>query len=346
MNKRFLLIVSGACVGWLCSLSVQAAPDQALPDGALLPAVKVDMRHHGYQLGDLLTQKIRLHLPQGMVLDTHSLPLAGPVKPWLDLADIQYQPGKQGGELTLVWQMFATVEQAQPLSLPELALIARHTADVGKSKVVNLHIPATPFYYSPVLGAEARQTDRLPSRPPLLYATRLWQWLTALGAAISVGLLLLALWVQDRLPGVPFRPGPLTRLHRQWSRTGALAMSHDKTESQTLAQAQAHQLYMALCESAGQRLYRHTLHTLFAQAHYLQAHQSHISAFLAGYWQQRYGLESDVIESNVPENNVMDVHNDVKTWLTSAAWLERVHRRAERQAPQSSPAPVAVSGQS
>lgn len=332
MNKRFLLIVSGACVGWLWSLSVQAAPDQALPDGALLPAVKVEMRHHGYQLGDLLTQKIRLHLPQGMTLDTHSLPLAGPVKPWLDLADIQYQPGKQGGELILVWQMFATVEQAQPLTLPELPLIARHTADVGKSKVVNLHIPATPFYYSPVLGAEARQTERLPSRPPLLYATRLWQWLTALGAAISAGLLLLALWVQDRLPGVPFRPGPLTRLHRQWSRAGAL---HAQT------QAQAHQLYMALCESAGQRLYRHNLHTLFAQAHYLQAHHSHISAFLAGYWQQRYGPES-----NVPENNVMEVYSDVETWLTSAAWLERVHRRAERQAPQSSAAPVAVSSQS
>lgn len=330
MNKRFLLIVSGAYVGWLWSLSVQAALDQALSDGALLPAVKVEMRHHGYQLGDLLTQKIRLHLPQGMTLDTHSLPLAGPVKPWLDLADIQYQPGKQGGELTLVWQMFATVEQAQPLTLPELPLIARHTADVGKSKVVNLHIPATPFYYSPVLGAEARQTERLPSRPPLLYATSLWQWLTAVGAAISVCLLLLALWVQDRLLAVPFRPGPLTRLYRQWSRTGALAMSHDKTE------IQAHQLYMALCESAGQRLYRHNVHTLYVQAHYLQAHHAPIRAFLAHYWQQRYGTDSDAA----------GVYSDVSAWLTSAAWLERLHRRAQRQATQSSAEPVAVSGQS
>ncbi|MDP8568251.1 hypothetical protein [Methylophilus aquaticus] len=332
MNKRFLLIVSGACVSWLWSLSVQADPDQAWPDGALSPAVKVEMRHHGYQLGDLLTQKVRLNLPPGVTLDTHSLPLAGPVKPWLDLADLQYQPGKQGGELTLVWQVFATVEQAQPLTLPELPLIARHTSDVGKSKVVNLHIPATLFYYSPVLGTEARQTERLPSRPPLLYATSLWQWLTALGAAISAGLLLLALWVQDRLPGVPFRPGPLTRLHRQCSRTGALAMVHDNTECQT----QAHQLYMALCESAGQRLYRHNVHTLFAQAHYLQAHHAPICAFLADYWQQRYGSGSDAASA----------HSDGSAWLASAAWLERLHRRAQRKLARSSPASVAVSGQS
>lgn len=268
------------------------------------PAVQVTMREHGYHLGDLLTQRVLLrHVPLNAV-DRKSLPLPGPVKPWLDLTEIALVPVAEGTELHLTWQVFATVEAAQMLTLPAWTLkVAGPPAGV-------VQIPASPFYHSPVFGTAVNAIPRKATRPPRLYALQDWRGLTVAALGLAGLLAMLALWIEDRLPWLPFRPGPLCQAQRRLQR-GDLS-----------ADAAVTLVYRALGQLAGATLHTANLARLQQQAPYLQPWQREIEAFVQAYSHYQFNFTplSRAVAQSVTAQHLLAT---LPHWLPQAALLER-----------------------
>lgn len=267
------------------------------------PAPVVKMRQHGYQLGDVLTQTVEIQLRSGQQLDTQHLPLPGPVKPWLDLRRVSTQTSPHGLVLQLQWQVFATVETAQPLPLPafQLRLLGNPAETV--------QVPALMFYQSPVLGGQVQDVQRMPSHPPLLYALSGWQWLAAIALALSVLCALMALWLRDALPWWPWQPGPLLRVQRACRAYPVI--NPNKA------------LYQALCQTAGCVLHVDNLARLYLRAPWLHVLQTDINRFVAAYLQQQYAYRP--LQATTDTYALLD-----DGWLAQAVLLERLSLKRKR----------------
>lgn len=285
MNRMWMLLPALlllSCVGW-----------------ASTPSVRVVMRDNGYTMGDFLQMQVEIPLDPGQVLDTDSLPLTGRVRPWLDLHELRWMQKDRMLSLDLTWQLFATVEIAQKLHTPPIALRTRQ----GQT----LQIPAQAFYYSPVLPHPMDPVSRRDNLPPFKADER-----TPLAAA---GLLLLLalcsglgwLWLHDRLFWWPRRPGPMTLLARRFRSFPAQGV---------LQHAQLRDIHEALNRSAGQSLYPHTLTQLFVVAPYLRVEQSAIAGFFECSWQ--------VFHAGLPPTLRAE---EVRRWVLRCARDERLYRR-------------------
>lgn len=264
---------------------------------------QVSMRQYGYQLGDVLTQTVMLPLHKGQQLDARSLPLPGPVRPWLDLRAVNAWQTSEGVLIKLEWQVFATVETVQTLSLPAFTLKLRGpAADVVK-------VPAYTFLQSPVLGSQVQTVPRKPSRPALLYDVQRWQWCAGIALGLSVLFVLLALWLRDALPWWPWQPGPLHKVQRS-RRLSSVANGSPL-------------LYQALCQTAGCVLHADNLPKLYLKAPWLRPLQRDIDRFVEVYLQQQYAYRP-----LPPTAHTIPDADDA--WLAQAVLLERLSRKARQ----------------
>ena len=222
---------------------------------AQTPPVQVEMHHIAYTMGDLMPMHVTLTLPNEHTLDTDSLPLEGRMRPWLDLRSVQYTQHGQTLELSLVWQLFATVEIAQSLKTPEIQLKTKGT------KPVVITIPAQPFYYAPSFAFPLPEIKREQNLPPFLFDTHR----PKMGFYLSLSFALLALfvwaWLKDLLPFFHLNQSPFTQLARQLNREHPSQLLPHHLKS----------VHAALNQSAGMSLYPNTLHQLFDNAPYLNA---------------------------------------------------------------------------
>jgi mxaA protein len=269
----------------LVSLSVGAAEPPS-------PRIAVTLRDTGYMLGDLLDEHVRITLPASMRITEDSLPAPGRVAPWLEVRSAKLGARDASGAQSLVvtYQIFAESEQAARVPLPEIKLEARDGANA-----VPLLVPAQSFLLSPGLPSPLVDSDRelVPSPDPAPLSERG----AIVGALAALALAALAsaflLWRYDRLPFLPFAPGPLAVFWRRWrARRDAKLDEHDAT----LLMREWH---AALNRCAGETLYPSTLDRLFDRAPFLAPLRERIEALFAASWNAFYAPRAHALPPSV-----------------------------------------------
>ena len=247
---------------------------------AAAPEVAVSLRDTGYMLGDLIEERIDVALPAGTRIDPDSVPLPGRVAPWLEVRHTELAPPRAGSQtLGVTYQIFAEAEEATRAPLPEVHLRLRG-ADARE-----LTVPSRSFLLSPAVPATLVDKDRelRPSPDPEHVPES--PAITGALASLAVALVAAAylLWRYDRLPFLPYAPGPLLRAWRSWRRRSRRALT-DEEETVLLRD-----LHGALNESAGETLYPSTLQRLFDRAPYLAPLRAEIERVFVASWQRFYG---------------------------------------------------------
>jgi hypothetical protein len=277
-------------------------------DTVTLSNMKVTMRDSGYTMGDRLSMKVTFSLPDHAEVDEESLPLVGRVKPWLDIQHIQLEQKKQQVTLDIVWQLFATVEIAQMLKTPEIALKTKGAASS------NIMIPAQAFYYSPVLPMPPlNEIKRKPNLNPPLFDTQTPMLLSGIFFIFFGIFTCFLLWLKDLIPWWPYHAGPMTRLYR--------TLKKSQFPNDAFNQQQLTAIHHALNLSAGVSLYPNHLDQLFLQAPYFQVEEDNIKAFFNQSWPVLYG--DDAVGREIPQaqKNL--------AWIKRIAMAERVLRRSK-----------------
>jgi mxaA protein len=252
-----------------------------LPALAAGPEVHVILRDTGYMLGDLIDERVEIALPEGARIDPESLPLPGRVAPWLEVRRATLEPARGGTQSFVVtYQIFAETEEATQAPLPEFRVRLRDAQ--GAEDVT---VPSRGFLLSPSLPATLTDRDRelRPSPDP----ARVPDGAALAGALASLAVALAAtgylLWRYDRLPFLPYAPGPLLRAWRSWRRRSRRELSGEEET------ALLRDLHGALNQSAGETLYPSTLQRLFDRAPYLAPLRAEIERVFAASWQCFYG---------------------------------------------------------
>jgi mxaA protein len=277
----------------------------------------IKMRDSGYTMGDYIDMQVKFSLPNNEKLNEESLPLIGRFKPWLDLHAIHVKQDNETVYMHITWQIFATVEIAQTLSTPEFSL-----KTIGKSPI-NIVIPAQPFYFSPVFPAPPlkeikRRENYLPPNfdvdTPLIGLS--------LSLVVLFVLLIIWLWLQDVVPWLPYRAGPITQVYRKLNGMHLQNDSiHKPLSSASLSNEQLREIHHALNTVAGLSLYPQTLSQLFINAPYLEAEKSSITKFFNRSWNIFYPNKlSSLITIDLIET---------KQWLQKASVAERLFRRTK-----------------
>ena len=279
--------------------------------------VKVTMRNHGYTIGDLIKMRTEFTLNKWQKFNPDSVPLKGPMNKWLDLRNVATAESKNADDtsniaIDFTWQIFGTVEHAQVLKIPAIALQTLET-DSANAKPLYIIIPAQDFNLSPVLPPTLENTTPRPHMPPIRFDTYtpLFLAISCLILAILSGLFYL--WLLDKLAWWPRNPGPITQLLRQFK--------HNKVAQQPrFTLNNLRNIHAALASSAGQSLYINTLNNLFEKCPYLTSNKVEITLFFNDSWHSfhRKSATSSVTTIVVP---------DTIAWIKRAAMAERLARR-------------------
>jgi mxaA protein len=251
--------------------------------------VKISLRDTGYLLGDLIDERIDVALPEGARIDPDSLPLPGRVAPWLEVRHTTLEPPHGGAQTLIVtYQIFAETEQATQAPLPELHLRLR-----GKAE--DVAVPSQSFLLSPGLPATLVDKDRELRPSPDPERVEETAAMAGLFASVAVALIVTAwlLWRYDRLPFLPYAPGPLLRTWRSWRRRSRRELTDEE------GAALLRDLHGALNQSAGETLYPSTLPRLFVHAPYLTPLRSEIERVFAASWRRFYGHGDAPAPANV-----------------------------------------------
>jgi len=145
-------------------------------------------------------------------------------------------------------------------------------------------VPAQSFLLSPALPSALTDRDRelRPSPEP----AKLPVAAEVAGVLASVALALACagwlLWRYDRLPFLPYAPGPLARTWRRWRR-------RDGSDAEALLR----DMHAALSRCAGETLYPSTLHRLFDRAPFLVPLRERIEPLFAASWNAFYGTPGE-----------------------------------------------------
>jgi len=299
--------------------------------------VKVTMRNNGYTLGDMIAMHAEFNLAKGLVFDTNSVPLKGPVNNWLDLRDASMTESKNSDgsskiSINFTWQIFGTVEHAQTLKIPAIQLQTIPPTEITKgestkddtAKSVNnkslvkplaITIPAQGFNLSPVLPPTITENTHRPHAPPLRFNERMPLMFAII--FLSLGLLCVALWLwlQDKILWLPRNPGPMTQLARQLDQQKL----RQKKIEQVFTVENLRTIHAGLANSAGQSLYPNTLDRLFEKCPYLAAEKSAITQFFNASWQTFYEKNTNSSTRNI---SVIDT----LSWIKRSAMAERLSR--------------------
>jgi len=215
-------------------------------------------------------------LPAGARLDPTSLPVPGRVSGWLELrtqdADCDGEPRCT---LRLAYQVFAVPTVPSVFTLPPLTLrVLEHD---GAASVA---VPAAPFVLAPTLvePATAQWLEPIAAPAPGSVARSRPLLFAILSTAGALCAGLWALWVDDRLPWLPRRPGPFTRLARAWRGRQQPGL-HDMLRA----------CLRAMNESAGETLYASSLDRLFERTPALAPLRSEFVQFAQRAWAALHG---------------------------------------------------------
>ncbi len=237
----------------ICALF--ATPASALDAQPVLTATTVEPRAFGYQVGDVVSGSVQVHVPTGLVLDEASLPRPGARGKALELRSVVRSSSPEAGgralTLTLDYQVFLSPAQTRTLETPTLNL-----RFVGAPREQVLRIEPWPVTVSPLAPIDVSPRrglgDLQPDAGPPLITTTATRW--RLLAEGVVALLLLGYLAQVYL-GAPWwarSQRPFNRAWRDLRRLRALPDDDATNGAPRAARAAIQRLHAALNASAGE----------------------------------------------------------------------------------------------
>ncbi len=243
----------------LCAL-IMASPGLCLAaeTALLLEATTLEPRAFGYQVGDIVSRGVTVHVPEGLVLDDTSVPQPGARGRAIELRSVarhdSSMPGGRRHELTLEYQLMLSPAQPRTFELPTLTLRFQ-----GQPRAQQLRIEAWPVTISPLVPVEVSPRRGLgelqPDTPPPRIDTSATQH--RLVAYAVAGLLLLA-YLAHVYIGLPW----WSRAHRPFAQAwrSLRGLRADSAESAEPRWPQAFQrLHEALNRTAGEVVFEHDI---------------------------------------------------------------------------------------
>ena len=173
-------------------------------------------REHAYWIGDVLTHRAILALPEGYQLDRSTLPRPRSVTYWLDLKDVAVSPVKGGDEqaleITTRYQTFYAPLEPKRREVP--AYLIRLN---GPDGFRDLEVPAWSFVTSPIrpILAPASPGELRPDDRYAPIDARRAQIATVVSALLGLVGLLGLVWHQAWPPFHRRAARPLTAAYRQ-----------------------------------------------------------------------------------------------------------------------------------
>ena len=225
-----------------------ATAASALAAQPLLTATTVEPRAFGYQVGDVVSGTVLVHVPNGLALDAASLPKPGARGKALELRSVvrssAAEPGGRTLTLTLDYQVFLSPAQTRTLETPTLSL---RFLGQPREQVVRIEPwPVTVAPLAPVDVSARRGLGELqPDAAPPLIPTTPARW--RLLAEGLVALLLLGYLAQVYL-GAPWWARSQRPFNRAWRELRALPTGG----AQAASRAAIQRLHAALNASAGE----------------------------------------------------------------------------------------------
>ncbi|WP_157615245.1 hypothetical protein [Rhizobacter sp. Root404] len=260
--------VALATLGLAAAVRVAAAP-------AVLTAVSDTPRAFGYTVGDVVSRRVALQVPDGLTLDEDSLPRAGSRGRALELQRVVLRRSLFGvpQSLQLDYQVFLAPREVRVLEMPVVEL--RFS---GTPRAQTLRIDAWPVTVGPLAPAEASPRDGLgemrPDRAPPLLDTAPTR--TRLVFELVVIALLLAYLAQVYLV-LPWSSRRRRPFGRAWAALRALPAQPDAGQRR----AAFERLHAALNETAGEVLFEPGLDDFVARRPRFAALREDLAHFFA-----------------------------------------------------------------
>lgn len=228
--------------------AVVATAANALDAQPLLTATTIEPRAFGYQVGDVLSGTVRVHVPTSLVLDEASLPKPGARGKALELRSVVRssapEPGGQRLEMRLDYQVFLSPAQTRTLETPTVNL-----RFLGQPREQALRIEPWPVTVAPLAPVDVSPRRGLgelqPDAPPPFIATTAARW--RLLAEGGVALLLLG-YLAHVYIGLPWWARSHRPFNRAWRDLRALSAGVSQAPSRSAIQ----RLHEALNASAGE----------------------------------------------------------------------------------------------
>lgn len=231
------------------------------PAQAILEREVTDPRSFGYVIGDRLRRDVRLSVAAGYRLDAATLPEAGRLDRWLELAAPEVRSEQiQGGtryRLILTYQIVNAPRTPEVISLPQ-----QNLRIVGETQALTALVPALRVTVAPLtssvpddrLTAASLQQDREPG--PLAVEAR--QSRLAWTAAALLCLVLLASWRQGVKVFLERRRLPFaTAVRALEQRSRASGATDDRAASLKI-------VHDAVNRTAGHAVFAHNLDAFLA----------------------------------------------------------------------------------
>jgi mxaA protein len=145
----------GVRLAWVFAFVFVFAPATV---GAAAPAMQLDAstvepRAFGYQVGDVVSRAVHVHVPNGLRLEEASLPQPGARGKAIELRSVarrsRAEPGGQRIELTLEYQLFLAPPQTRTLELPTFTLRFQ-----GEPRAQDIRVDAWPVTVAPLVPVE------------------------------------------------------------------------------------------------------------------------------------------------------------------------------------------------
>lgn len=199
----------------VAALLLAAACAVAAQEPAALRATADEPRAYGWQVGDLVSRRIHIDVPPGLVLDDASLPATGRVGHSFELREVRWQGGRSGGPhtLDLRYQIFRSPPAVRTFEFPTITL--RFT---GQPRAQELRIEAWPVTISPLVPEDVSPRrglgDLQPEAPPPLLDTTAVQHRLLAYALLALPLLAWLAHVYLALPWLARRGRPFAAAWR------------------------------------------------------------------------------------------------------------------------------------
>ncbi|CAN5126654.1 hypothetical protein BH11PSE9_BH11PSE9_25120 [soil metagenome] len=267
----------------LAMLATAAASAQAAPQQ--LNATASEPRAYGYQLGDVVTRMVAVHVPEGMVLDDSSVPLPGARGKAIELRSVARRSSAESGgrrhDLTLEYQVFLSPPQTRTLETPTFTL--RFT---GQPRAQELRVEGWPITVSPIMPVEASPRrglgDLQPDVAPPLIATSAARHRLIAYAVLASLLLVYLAQVYIGLPWWARTRRPFTSAWRSLRSLSAASTPEQSREAYR-------QLHEAFNRTAGEVVFEGGVQRFVAAQPRFAPLREDIAAFFAKSRQQFFG---------------------------------------------------------
>ena len=222
----------------------------AAADSLLTVTPTHEPRAFGYQVGDVVSRTVAVHVPDGLVLDESSVPRPGVIGPAMELRRVTRttstttEPGGRRIELTLDYQVFLSPPEPRTLETPTFTLRFD-----GQPRAQQVRIEGWPVTVSPLVPVDVSPRRGLgewqPDTPPPLIDTTPGS--TRLMACGGAALLLLGYLAHVNL----LLPG-LSRANRPFMQAWRVLRRMPGGASEAQWQASIQRLHEALNLTAGE----------------------------------------------------------------------------------------------